>query len=101
MGENETAKNEILIKISHKASRVYLLLFNLEKNKEITWLDCSQTTQVFFNQDNEFMVVDPEIGIVNVRTHEVLHEYHTHRNGVVDNMLTYDMSQGKRLVQTE
>ena len=47
------------------------------------------------------MVVDPEVGIVNVRTHEVLHEYHTIRNGVVDNMKTYDMSQGKRLVQTE
>ena len=47
------------------------------------------------------MVVDPEVGIVNIRTKEVLHEYHTQRNGVVDDMQTYDISQGNRLVQTE
>ena len=46
------------------------------------------------------MVIDPEVGIVELKTKEVHHEYHTKRNGVIEDMQTYDLSQGKRLLKT-
>ena len=45
------------------------------------------------------MVADPEIGIIKFETHEVLNEYHTKLNKFEDNMSTYDISWGKKLIQ--
>ena len=48
----------------------------LELDQEVTWLTGSVKTEVFFNSDGDFMVADPERGIINLETKEVLHEYH-------------------------
>ena len=45
------------------------------------------------------MVVDPKIGIINLETKEVLHEYHINKHDALD-MKSFDMSWGSKLVQT-
>lgn len=35
----------------------------------------SVNTEVFYNSNGDFMVADPEQGIINLETKEVLHEY--------------------------
>ena len=46
------------------------------------------------------MVADPEIGLINLETKEVLHEYHIN-DTLSDEMHLFDMSQGTKLVQTK
>ena len=48
----------------------------LDKDEEKTWLSCSKDTEVFYNTGGDFMIADPQMGIVNLETKEVLHEYH-------------------------
>ena len=57
----------------------------------------SVDTEVFFNSNGDFMVADPEKGIVNLETKEVLHEYHIQARQTQE-IKNYDMSWGSRLV---
>lgn len=66
----------------------------------MTWLECSKESQVFYSDDESYMIADPEIGVINLETKEVLHEYHIN-NKHFNDMQTYDMSWGKKLVLTD
>ena len=72
----------------------------LELDQEVTWITGSVKTEVFFNSDGDFMVADPERGIINLETKEVLHEYHISQKQL-DNLQNQDMSWGSKLVQTK
>ena len=71
----------------------------LDQDEEITSLSCSKDSKVFFNSLNEYMVADPQIGIINIETKEVLHEYHLERNWS-EHLNSVDMTFGQRMVQT-
>ena len=83
----------------HGEDQVYLLQYVLDGDQEVTWLSGSKATEVFFNSNGQFMVADPEIGLINLETKEVLHEYHINAT-LADEMHLVDMSQGSKLVQT-
>ena len=84
--ENEDGENEsyeqVAIKIRHKETQVYLIQYILDKDEEVTWLTGSKEMEVFYNSSSDFMVADPEMGIVNLETKEVLHEYHISKRQV-------------------
>jgi len=69
-----------LIKVSCGDNEVFLVLYEIDKDTEITSLSCSKQSEVFFNSDQDFMVADFEVGIINIESKEVLHEYHLQRN---------------------
>ena len=39
-------------------------------------MSSSKDVKVFYNSNCDFLVADPDKGIVNLQTKEVLHEYH-------------------------
>ena len=41
------------------------------------------------------------MGLINLKTKEVLHEYHIDHDKIIDLMQLYDMRQGTKLVQTK
>ena len=53
---------------------------------------------MFYNSNSDFMVADPVMGIVNLETKEVLHEYHISKRQVAQ-INSCDMSWGTKLVQ--
>ena len=81
-----------MISICHKASKL-VLRYNLDKDTEINSISCSKDSKIFFNSSSEFMVADPEIGIINLETKDVLHEYHLDRTWS-KSMNVVDMSFG-------
>ena len=91
---------EVVIKVRHREDQVYLLQYVLDKDQEVTWLTGSKNSEVFFNSKGQFMVADPEIGLINLETKEVLHEYHLNRT-LASEMHLYDLSQGTKLVQSK
>ena len=46
------------------------------------------------------MVADPEIGLVNLESKEVLHEYHVYPNKE-EEVIKYNISWGAKLLQTQ
>ena len=69
-----------MIKLRHAEKEVFLLLYKLDDETEVTSLSCSKKSVIFFNSEHEFMVADPEVGIINIGNKEVMHEYHLQRN---------------------
>ena len=53
---------------------------------------------MFFNQDNDFIVADPAIGIVNLETKEVFHEYHIAKRQT-EGLQSANLSWGTKLMQ--
>ena len=82
-----------MIKVRHSENQVTLLHYVLDHDEEITSLSCSKDTKVFFNSLNEYMVADPEIGIINLESKECHHEYHLERNWS-EEMNSVDMTFG-------
>lgn len=60
----------------HKEDQVFLLQYILDVDEEVTWISASDDAQIFYNSNFDFMLADPQMGIVNLETKEVLHEYH-------------------------
>ena len=50
----------------------------------------TKETEVFFNSNGKFMLAEPEMGLVNLETKEVLHEFHINAS-LHDEMSLYDM----------
>ena len=78
---------------------MYLLQYVLDKSQEVTWLTGSKDIEVFYNSNQDFMAADPEMGVINLQTKEVLHEYHIQKH-LDEDMDTYDLSWGNKMVQT-
>ena len=97
--DEEVMYEQVVLKIRHAENEVYLLQYILDTEEEVTWLSGSKDTEVFYNDQYDFMVADPDMGIVNLETKEVLHEYHIAKRQA-DEMKTYDMGWGSRLVQS-
>ena len=57
----------------------------------------SVNTEVFYNSNGDFMVADPEQGIINLETKEVLHEYRLQSRNTKW-MENINMSWGSKMV---
>ena len=68
--------NNVVIKVRHMRDKIFLIQYVLSTEKEVTWLSASRDTEVFLDGHKNFMAADPEVGIIDLRTKEVMYEYH-------------------------
>ena len=70
-----------------------------ETGYEHSSLAVSSDSQIFYNFDKKFMVADPEFGIINLETREVMYEYHMTRPMLRTNLM-FDMQRGNKMFKT-
>ena len=76
LGTTKNGQENVVLKIKHKENKAYWLLYNLEEGKEVTGLTGSRESDICFDSEGEFILTDPQMGLINLKTKEVLHEYH-------------------------
>ena len=65
----------------------------------MTWITGSKDIEVFYKDNMDFMAADPEMGVINLQTKEVLHEYHIQKH-LGEDFESCDLSWGNKMVQT-
>lgn len=76
---DENNKEVVVIKVRSRDKQVLFMQYILDTNKELNWLKASKDAEVFFDDQTNFNVVDPDMGVINLKTKEVLLEYHVRR----------------------
>ena len=64
------------IKISNGRDNFHLISYNLDLDREITWMSADKDAEIFFDRRGECLVLDPQKGITTLHSRQNLFEYH-------------------------
>ena len=97
----------IQVKISTSGKGSHIMSYNLDKDREVTWLSASRDAKIFFGhsaQGTACYVYDSEFGVINLHSKEIQYEFHTldkNRNALHLDYVKYGVQWGSRLVQLD
>ena len=92
--------NTVVIRIRMRSQRCRLLLYDLQKNEELSSLEVAKDAMLFFSSDGKYMVFEDKVGIIDLESGQVLKEYQLCRH-VFSMMDNVSLKQGQRLLQTQ
>lgn len=95
--------SSIQIKIVTSSHSAHILSYNLDLDREVTWLTASEESRLCFSATDECLVFDPNFGLIELHRKRMLLEYHLceRSEGPSDgNSLGSKVSWGNRMVQT-
>lgn len=90
----------VVIKIRQTNRKHFLMYYDLENNIEKSSLTVSENSQIFYTSKNQVMVCDPELGIMDICTKEILHEYQI-ANYNTEDLNLFDMTQSNKMLQND
>ena len=65
------------VKIVTAGNKSHIMSYNLDKDREVTWIGANQESQIFYGASgNSCFVQDEEFGIIDLHTKEQPLEYH-------------------------
>ena len=66
----------IQVKIVTTGNRSHIMSYNLDKDREVTWIGASRDAQIFYGTSGNCYVQDETLGIINLHTKEQMLEFH-------------------------
>lgn len=74
-----------------------MLYYDLENDHELSNLAVSEDAQIFYSEEHKPLVCDPSLGVIDICTKEILHEYGIKRLEK-SQFERYDMSHSNKMI---
>ena len=90
------------VKIITGGKQCHIMSYNLDKDREVTWIGASLNSQIFYGSKGQCYVYDEQLGIINLHSKEALLEYHVLDKNIdclAFDKVDFGVSWGNRLVR--
>ena len=89
------------VKIVTSGKQSHIMSYNLDNDREVTWIGASTNSQIFYGSSGDCYVHDEELGIINLHSKEQMLEYHArdkNQNFLAFDKVEFGVSWGNRFI---
>lgn len=90
------------VKIITQGRQSHIMSYDLDRDREVTWIGASSDSCIFYGQSGQCFVQDEQLGIINLHSKQQLLEYHAldkNANSLDIELAEFGASWGSRIVQ--